>query len=96
MKKLIRSLFGLIAFAISAAIAAAMNNADVIKMVKAELDDDTIILAINAAKDPKFDTSADGLVELKNKGVSQTVIQAVVKTAKSLPRPPSAARKAVA
>lgn len=79
MKKLIRSLFGLIAFAISAAIAAAMNNADVIKMVKAELDDDTIILAINAAKDPKFDTSADGLVELKNKGVSQTVIQAVVK-----------------
>ncbi len=79
MTKLIRSLLGLIAFAISAAIAAAMNNADVIKMVKAELDDDTIILAINAAKEPDFDTSANGLVDLKNKGVSQAVIQTVVK-----------------
>jgi len=79
MIKKIRLFLALVAVCFSAGVASAMNNTDVIKMVKAELDDDTVILAINAAKTAEFDTSANGLVELKNKGVSQNVIQALLK-----------------
>jgi hypothetical protein len=79
MIKKIHLFLALVAVCFSAVVASAMNNTDVIKMVKAELDDDTVILAINAAKTAEFDTSANGLVELKNKGVSQNVIQAVLK-----------------
>ena len=79
MMKKIRLLLALATACFSAVAAAAMNNNDVIKMVKAELDDETVILAINAAKTIEFDTSANGLVELKNKGVSQPVIQAILK-----------------
>jgi len=62
-----------------ATAASAMNNNDVIKMVKAELDDDTVVLAINAASPAEFDVSANSLVELKNQGVSKPVIQAIIK-----------------
>ena len=70
--KTLRSLLWVLAFVLGASVASAMNNNDVVKMVKAELDDDTVILAINSAKSAEFDTSANALVELKNKGVSQT------------------------
>ena len=79
MMKPLRLLLALAALCFTAIAASAMNNTDVIKMVKAELDDDTVVLAINAAKSAEFDTSANGLVDLKNKGVSQTVIQAILK-----------------
>lgn len=78
MKKICSFLF-FVALCFGATVASAMNNNDVIKMVKAELDDETVILAINAAKTGEFDVSANGLVELKNKGVSQPVIQAMLK-----------------
>ena len=68
--KTLRSLLWVLAFVLGASVASAMNNNDVVKMVKAELDDDTVILAINSAKSSEFDTSANALVELKNKGGS--------------------------
>ncbi len=59
------------------ALAAPMTNDDVIKMVKGGLGEATVIQAINAA-DAGFDTSPDGLVKLKQGGVSDTVIQRIL------------------
>jgi hypothetical protein len=54
-----------------------MTNQDVINMVRAKLPENTIVMAIRAAK-PEFDASADGLIKLKNAGVSQGVIETVI------------------
>jgi outer membrane lipoprotein SlyB len=59
-----------------AALAAPMTNNDVIKMVKAGLGEATVIQSINAAE-PAFDTSPDGLIKLKQGGVSDKVIQLI-------------------
>lgn len=54
-----------------------ITNADVILMVKAKLAESTIILAIQ--KSPSnFDTSPRGLIELKEKGISSKVIEAML------------------
>ena len=53
----------------------AMTNKDVIKMVKANLPEDIILDAIRQAKQKKFDTGTDSLIELKNQGVSPTIIR---------------------
>lgn len=58
----------------------AMNNADLIKLKKADLSDDTILLSINKER-ADYDTSPTGLVELKNAGVSEAVIQRVLSRA---------------
>jgi outer membrane lipoprotein SlyB len=60
-----------------AATAAPMSNDDVIKMVKGGLGEATVIQAIDAAE-AGFDTSPDGLVKLKQGGVSDTVIQRIM------------------
>ena len=60
-----------------AAFAAPMTNEDVIKMVKGGLGEVTVIQAINTGE-PGFDTSADGLVKLKQSGVSDKVIQSIM------------------
>lgn len=60
-----------------AALAASMTNDDVIKMVKGGLAEATILQAINAAE-PHFDTSTDGLIKLKQGGVSDTLIQRII------------------
>ena len=60
-----------------AAIAAPMTNDDVIKMVKGGLSDTTVLQAIEGAE-PGFDTSPDGLVKLKQGGVSESVIQRIL------------------
>jgi outer membrane lipoprotein SlyB len=60
-----------------AAFGAAMTNDDVIKMVKGGLGEATVIQAIDAAE-AGFDTSPDGLVKLKQGGVSDTVIQRIL------------------
>ncbi len=57
-----------------AALAAPMTNEDVIKMVRGGLSDATVLQAIDNAE-PRFDTSPDGLVKLKQEGVSDAVIQ---------------------
>jgi len=60
----------------------ALNNDSIIKMVKAELSDDVIVTTINASPGA-YDTSPDGLIALKQAGVSDKVIAALV--AKSTP-----------
>ena len=59
------------------AIAAPMTNDDVIKMVKGGLGEATVLQAIDTAE-PGFDTSPDGLVNLKQGGVSDAVIQRLI------------------
>ena len=60
-----------------AAIAAPMTNEDVIKMVKGGLNDATVLQAVDASE-PGFDSSPDGLVKLKQGGVSDAVIQRIL------------------
>jgi outer membrane lipoprotein SlyB len=79
-----------------AAHAAPMTNDDVIKMVKGGLADATVIQAIEAAE-PAFDTSPDGLVKLKQGGVSDAVIQRIMTRRASAPAgAPAAAPAATA
>ena len=63
---------------LSALSAWAVNNADIIKMTKAGLDEATVTAAVRGAAPAEFDTSADGLVKLKQSGVSEAVIQAMI------------------
>ena len=60
-----------------AALGAPMTNDDVIKMVKGGLGEATVIQAIDNAE-AGFDTSPDGLVKLKQGGVSDKVIQRIL------------------
>jgi hypothetical protein len=57
----------------------AMKNEDVIKMTKAGLSETTIVRAIGRGP-ADFDASPDGLIALKNAGVSEVVIQKIVAT----------------
>ena len=59
------------------ALAAPMTNDDVIKMVKGGLGEATVIQAINSAE-PRFDTSPDGLLKLKQGGVNDKIIQQII------------------
>jgi hypothetical protein len=77
--KILRLLLAIASLGLGASAASAMNNTDVVKMVKAELDEDTILLAIGSAKTAEFDISASALVELKDKNVGEKVIQAMIK-----------------
>jgi hypothetical protein len=54
-----------------------LTNADIVEMVKAGFDEETIIKAIEANK-PGYDTSVQGLLALKNAGVSSKVIKAIL------------------
>jgi hypothetical protein len=78
-------------------IAQAMNNDSVIKMVKAGLTDDVIVATINSTAGA-YDASPDGLIALKQAGVSDKVIAAIVAKASptqapgtAAPQPPSTA-----
>jgi hypothetical protein len=65
----------------SAAGDAVLQNQDVIKLVKAGLDDTLIIAKIGSSK-CQFDTSTDALIQLKQSGVSAAVLKAVVAAGK--------------
>ena len=54
-----------------------MNNDIVIKMVKVGLSDDVIVTTINTSRGT-YDTTANGLIALKQAGVSDKVISAIV------------------
>jgi hypothetical protein len=54
------------------------SNRDVIKLVKLELGDDVVIGKIKQAADVAFDVTTDGLVQLKQGGVSSRVISAML------------------
>jgi hypothetical protein len=57
--------------------AQALNNDSIIKMIKAQLSDDVIVSTINAAPG-SYDTSPDALIALKQAGVSNKVIDAIL------------------
>jgi hypothetical protein len=57
--------------------AAVLQNQDIIKMVKAGLDEAIIIAKISGSK-CQFDTSTDALIQLKESGVSPAVLKAMV------------------
>ena len=59
-------------------IAHAMTNDDVVKMHKAGLDESTISAAVRGTDSAEFDTSADGLIALKQAGIPESVIQEIV------------------
>ncbi len=60
---------------------AVLRNQDVIKLVKAGLDDTLIIAKIGSSK-CQFDTSTDALIQLKQSGVSGAVLKAILGAAK--------------
>jgi hypothetical protein len=63
-----------------------LTNAEIVKMVRAGLQESTI-LSVIAASDSDFDVSVDGLLALKEEGVSAPVMDAMLaaKTKKSTP-----------
>lgn len=70
--------------------AAGMTNADVIKMVKAGLNESLIIASIKQAEKRAFSLSADGLVELKAAGVSDNIMHVMLDPT-AVVAPPAAA-----
>src|SRR3990172_5200559 len=72
------------------AYAAPMTNDDVIKMIKGGLGEATVIQAIDGAE-AGFDTSPDGLVKLKQGGVSDNVTRRILAKKGAAPAPPPAA-----
>jgi len=83
MKKLLFCL--LLALPLSAR---AMGNEDVINMVKGGLSEATVLQVISNAE-PGFDTSADGLIKLKQGGVSDKIIQQVISKQSTAPAAPA-------
>ena len=75
-----------------AANAAPMTNDDVIKMVRGGLGEATVVQAINASE-PAFDTSPDGLVRLKQGGVSDRIIQQILARPSAAPIAPPVCRE---
>ena len=78
MKKIRNVLAYGIALLVLAVVGRAICNDDVLKMVNAAFSEDTIVAAVKFAESASFDVSADALIELKNKGVTEAVIQAIV------------------
>lgn len=70
-----------------------LTNADVVKLAQAGLGDDTILLAIQNS-DTNFDTSPEALIDLKAKGVSPAVLNAVLKAGVSVHSPAAPASAA--
>jgi hypothetical protein len=55
----------------------ALDNASVVKLVKAGLSEDLIVTTINSSPG-KYDTSANGLIALKKAGATDKEVAAVV------------------
>lgn len=73
-----KRVIAVVLFCIFPFAALGFGNDDVIKLIKAGFSDEVVLQAIAAEKSPEFDTSADGLVALKNSGASETVIKVVL------------------
>lgn len=90
-----RSFFAVILAVLASALVFAqerpMTNADVIKLLKAKLDDDVIVSAIDHARQRDFDRSADALLALKQAGASPAVLKAFLNdSGPATPSPPTA------
>jgi outer membrane lipoprotein SlyB len=80
-----------------ACLAAPLTNQDVITLVKGGLSEATVLQAIDTSE-PAFDTTATGLVALKNGGVSDAIIQRILSRSQAAPQAakPAAAPAAAA
>jgi len=58
-----------------------LQNADIVKMAKAGLDDSIIIAKIKSSK-CQFDTSPDTLISLKQNGISSAVLRAMTQASR--------------
>jgi hypothetical protein len=67
----------------------ALTNADVVTMIKAELPESVIVLAIQQSP-AHFDTSPKALIQLKNQGATPKILEAMLQPAK----PPISAESA--
>lgn len=74
---------------------APMTNQDVIKLVKAKVSEDLIIVKIRQSK-TKFDVSVDALVALKEAGVSDNLIAVMMNPAAPAAPPPAVPASAAA
>src|SRR6476469_1464239 len=63
-----------------------LTNADVVDMVQAGLGESTVILSIKNSG-TNFDTSPQALIELKKKGVSQSIMDAMLSAGGVAPNP---------
>lgn len=63
---------------LSSLAAFAFGNQDVVQLLAAGMDEKTVADAITNANPATFDTSANGLIALKNAGASPTIIQKVI------------------
>jgi hypothetical protein len=63
-----------------------LTNADVIDMVQAGLGESTVLLVIKNSG-TNFDTSPQALIELKKKGVSQSIMDAMLSAGAAAPGP---------
>jgi hypothetical protein len=72
---------------------AAIGNEDVVKMVKAGLDEAVVIAAIRKAKATRFIVTPEALVSLKNGGVSNGIIAAMLDPSSPPPAPAAAFHK---
>jgi hypothetical protein len=75
-------------FTVTAASAAALANADIIKMCGAKLDESIVIASINNSE-TEFDVSSQGLIDLSNEKVPATVIAAMIKRSNASAKTPS-------
>lgn len=73
-----KRMFSVFALCLVPLTALGFGNEDVVKLIKAGFSDEVVVQAITTEKSPAFDTSADGLVALKNVGASETVIKAIL------------------
>ena len=64
-----------------------LQNDDVVKMVKAGLDDSIVISKIKSSR-CQFDTAPDTLIQLKQSGVSTAVLKAMTESGNSAPAQP--------
>lgn len=65
----------------------AFANQDVTKLVKLKLSDDVVIAKVKQAAVIEFDLSTDGLIQLKQAGVSDRVIGAMLERTTAKPAP---------
>lgn len=70
---------------------APLTNAEIVKLCKAELGDEIVIAKIEGAGKTAFVLDTDNLIELKNAGVSQPVISAMLRKASGRTAAPHAA-----
>jgi outer membrane lipoprotein SlyB len=80
-----RSLFLALYATASIAVAAPITNEDVIRMVRSGAGDALIMQTIDSSE-PVFDTSVDGVIRLKQSGVSDGVIQKMMSVRSAPPQ----------